>query len=166
MSMIGNLLRVSNAELQTYLADSSQLETRIYRDSGTDPALVDIDKTWDGIVFLLTGNALSEGAHQHPLARVLFSGQLVDEDQDLGYGPAHFLRPEEVAELQPQLAALTVAELKQRFDPAKMTELGIYPNIWDEGEDAFEYVLGGFMTVQEHYAEAAQRGEGMITFLS
>ena len=164
--MIGNLLRVSSAELQAYLADSSQLEARIYQDSGTDPALVDIDKTWDGIVFLLTGNALSEGAHQHPLARVLFSGQLVDEDQDLGYGPAHYLQPDEVAELQPQLAALTATELQSRFNPAKMTELGIYPGIWDEGAEAFDYLLQGFTTVQEHYAEAAQRGEGMVTFLS
>ncbi|MDO7875910.1 YfbM family protein [Hymenobacter sp. ASUV-10] len=166
MSMIGNLLRVTDAELQTYLADSAQLETRLYQDSGTDRALTDIDKTWDGIIFLLTGDALSQGGHQHPLARVLFSGQLIDAEQDLGYGPAHFLRPEEVAELQPQLAALTVARLKQRFDPAKMTELDVYPGIWDEGDEAFEYVMGGFETVQEHYAEAAQRGEGMITFLS
>jgi len=164
MGMISMLLRVSDAELQTYLADSSQLETRIYQESGTGRTLVDIDKTWDGIVFLLTGAGLSEAAH--PLARVLFSGQLIDAEQDLGYGPAHFLRPEEVAELQPQLAAITVAELRQRFDPAKMTELGVYPNIWDEGEEAFDYVAGGFATVQEHYAEAAQRGEGMVTFLT
>ena len=142
MSMIGHLLRVTDAELQTYLADSAQLENRIYHDAGTDRALTDIDKTWDGIIFLLTGQALSEAVH--PLVRVLFSGQLIDAEQDLGYGPAHFLRPEEVAELHPQLAALTVADLKQRFDPAKMTELGVYPGIWEEGNEAFEYVMGGF----------------------
>jgi hypothetical protein len=166
MSMIGNLLRVTDAELQTYLTDSTQLENRIYDDSGTDPALVDIDKAWDGLVFLLTGEGLSAGGYEHPLARVLFSGQLINAEQDLGYGPAHFLRPEEVAELQPQLAALTVADLKQRFEPAKMTALDIYPDIWSEGEVAFDYVADGFVTVQQHYAEAAQRGEGMITFLS
>ena len=164
MSMIGNLLRVTEAELQAYRADSAQLENRIYQDTGTDPALVDIDKTWDGIVFLLTGQPLSQTAH--PLVRVLFSGQLVDEEQDLGYGPAHYLTPAEVAELQPLLAAIGVAELKQRFDPARMSELGTYPNIWDEGDDAFDYVADGFATVQELYAEAARRGEGMITFIS
>jgi len=164
MGMTSNLLRVTDAELQTYLADSTQLETRIYQESGRDPALVDIDKTWDGIVFLLTGAGLSEAAH--PLTRLLFSGQLIDAEQDLGYGPAHFLRPAEVAALQPQLAALTAAELKQRFDPAKMTELDVYPGIWQEGDEAFDYVAGGFATVQEHYAKAAQRGEGMITYLT
>lgn len=164
MSMIGNLLRVTDAELQTYLADSTRLENRIYQDTGTDPALVDIDKTWDGINFLLTRDKL--GQTSHPLAHVLLSGQLVDEAQDLGYGPAHYLTAAQVAELQPQLAAISRAELKRRFDPARMTALGIYPNIWDEGDDAFDYVADGFKTVQELYAEAAQRGEGLITFIS
>jgi hypothetical protein len=164
MSMIGNLLRVSAAELQTYRADSAQLENRLYQDTGRDSALVDIEKTWDGIIFLLTGQALADTTH--PLARVLFSGQLIDEAQDLGYGPAHYLTPAEVAALQPQLAAVTVADLKQRFDPARMTALGIYPNIWEEGDDAFDYVAEGFATLQQLYAEAAARGQGMITFIS
>lgn len=164
MSMIGNLLRVTDAELQTYLADSTRLANRLYQDTGTDQALVDIDKTWDGIMFLLTQDKLSESSH--PLAHVLLSGQLVDEAQDLGYGPAHYLTAAQVAELQPQLAAITPAELKRRFDPAKMTALGIYPGIWDEGDAAFEYVATGFATVQELYAEAARRGEALITFIS
>lgn len=164
MSMIGNLLRVSPAELETYLADSTRLENRIYEDTGTDPAVEDIDKTWDGIIFLLTGQSLTQATH--PLTRVLFSGQLVDAAQDLGYGPAHYLTPGEVAELAPQLTALSEAELRARFDPAKMTELGVYPTIWNEGEEAFEYVVGGFYTVQQLFVEAARKGEAVITFLS
>ncbi|RTQ50309.1 DUF1877 family protein [Hymenobacter gummosus] len=162
--MIGNLLRVSPAELQAYRADSARLEDRLYQGTGTDPALTDIDKTWDGLVFLLTGQPLSEATH--PLARVLFSGQLVDEEQDLGYGPAHYLEPAEVAALQPQLAAIGAAELRKHFDPARMTALGIYPGIWAEGDDAFDYLADGFAAVQALYAEAAKRGEGMITFIA
>lgn len=60
MSMIANLLRVTKAELEEYLNDSSLLESRIYNDESDeeDPCLVDIDQSWDGIVFLLTGKAL------------------------------------------------------------------------------------------------------------
>lgn len=163
MGMIGHLLRVTDAELQTYLADSARLEDRLYQ-TPNDPALVDIDKTWDGLIFLLTRETLSQTSH--PLAHVLFSGQLVDEEQDLGYGSAHYLTAAQVAELQPQLAAITRAELKRRFDPARMTELGIYPNIWDEGDDAFDYLADGFATVQHLYAEAARQRQGLITFIS
>ncbi len=53
MSMIGNLLRVTKAELEEYLKDSSLLEKSIYDEETDDenPNLVDIDKSWDGIVF-------------------------------------------------------------------------------------------------------------------
>ena len=166
MSMIGNLLRVSESELEAYLKDSSLLADRIYDDESetADENLVDIDKTWDGILFLLTGQNIEN--INHPLAKVLFSGQLIDEEQDLGYGPAHYLTPKQVKELNNQISKITVADLKQKFDPNKMTELKVYPMIWEEGDDAFEYVADGFSTLQNIYAEAAKNGEGIITFLN
>jgi len=164
--MIGNLLRVSESELEAYLKDSSLLADRIYDDESetADENLVDIDKTWDGILFLLTGQNIEN--INHPLAKVLFSGQLIDEEQDLGYGPAHYLTPKQVKELNNQISKITVADLKQKFDPNKMTELKVYPMIWEEGDDAFEYVADGFSTLQNIYAEAAKNGEGIITFLN
>jgi hypothetical protein len=164
MSMIGNLLRVKNTELEEYLKDSSLLENRIYSDEVEDPNLLDIDKSWEGIVFLLTGQCLAEA--DHPLVTVLFSGQLVDENQDLGYGPAHYLRPNQVVDLNNQIATITTAELKQRYDAAKMTELGVYPEIWEEDDEAFNYLSGYFASVQQLYNEAARNQDAIITFVS
>jgi len=164
MSMIGNILRVTNDELQAYLKDSSHLESRIYSEEDEDPNLIDIDKTWEGILFLLTGMNLAEA--DHPLAAVLFSGQLIDEDQDLGYGPAHYNTPEQVKKLNKIISVLTEEDLKQRFDPDKMTSLGIYPEIWDEGNEAFEYLAENFVTVQKTYQKAAENSEAIITFLN
>lgn len=166
MSMIGNLLRVTQAELEDYLNDSSLLEDRLYGEN-EEPDYQnpdDIDKAWDGILFLLTGDGISNIVH--PLAKVLFSGQLIDENQDLGYGPAHYLTPEQVIDLNNQISTITVNDLKLKFDPEKMTELGIYPEIWGEGDDAFDYVADNFLVVQKMYAEAVKNGEAMITFLN
>ena len=165
MSMIGNLLRVSEAELEEYLKDSSLLEDRVYDDESEteDESLDDIDKTWEGIIFLLTGQKLENA--NHPLVNVLFSGQLIDEEQDLGYGPAHYLTPEQVKELNNQISKITVADLKQKFNPSKMTELEVYPTIWEE-DDAFEYVADGFSALQNIYAEAVKNDEAIITFLN
>lgn len=129
MSMIGNLLRVTKAELEAYLNDSSLLEDRLY-DENEEPDYQnpdDIDKAWEGILFLLTGNGAS--TIDHPLAKVLFSGQLIDKDQDLGYGPAHYVTPEQVVDLNNQISKITIADLRLKFDPEKMTTLGIYPEI-------------------------------------
>lgn len=164
MSMIGNLLRVTETELENYLKDSSLLEDKIYEDETENENLVDIDKSWDGIIFLLTGQSLMTADHN--LVRVLFSGQLIDEEQDLGYGPAHYLTPEQVLELNNEISTLTVSDLKQRYNPDKMTELEVYPTIWNEGDDAFDYILEGFLTLQNVFSEASKKGEVIITFLS
>ena len=162
MSMIGNLLKVSPQELESFLADSSLLENKIYDEE--NPTVVDIDKAWDGIIFLLTGQSLANAEHE--LVQVLFSGQLVEEDQDLGYGPAHYLTPEQVVNLNETLAGITVDELRKNYNPEKMTEEEVYPTIWDEGDDAFGYLSDNFLQVQELYAEAAKNGDAIITFLN
>ena len=165
MGMIANLLRVTQSELEDYLEDSSLLEDRIYDDEGDEQNLVDIDKSWDGIIFLLTGQNCGS-TNDHPLVEILFSEQIIDVEQNLGYSPAHYLTPKEVIELNNQISKITIADLKQKFDPEKMTELGVYPIIWDEGEEAFDYLANGFTDLQNVYAEAAKNGEAIITFLS
>lgn len=164
MSMIGNLLRVSKTELEDYLKDSTLLENKIYDDETENENLVDIDKTWDGIIFLLTGQSLATA--EHNLVRVLFSGQLIDEEQDLGYGPAHYLTPEQVSELNNEISTITIADLKQKFNPKKMNEQEVYPTIWDEGVKTFDYVANGFSTLQNVFAEATKNGQAIITFLN
>lgn len=169
MGMIGNLLRVTKAELEAYLKDSSLLEDKIYNDEireedQENDRFADIDKTWDGIIFLLTGQSLDTA--EHHLTRILFSGQIIDEDQDLGLGPAHYLTPEEVVELNNEISKITVADLKQNFNPEKMNELEIYPSIWNEGDDAFEYLVEGFVSVQNIFASAAKNKEAIITFVN
>ena len=163
MSMIGNLLRVSNTELQEYLKDSSLLENRVYSE-GADPTIVDIDKSWEGILFLLTGQSLAEA--DHPLAAVLFSGQIIDENQDLGYGPAHYVTPAQVAELNAQISKISFADLEQKFDPAKMMESGIYPDIWEERDVAIDYLAENYNLIRDIYAKAAANGEAIITFVN
>lgn len=166
MGMAGNLLRVTRTELAAYLENSSLLESRLYDDETEegDPKLTDIDKAWDGIIFLLTGQNM-ENANNHPLTRVLFSGQVIDEEQDLGYGPGHYLTPEQVKELHAAIAGITAEDLAKRYDPKKMTEFEVYPSIW-ENEEELEYLSDYFKKVQEVYAEAAKNDEGIITFIN
>ena len=162
--MIGNLLRVTKSELEEYLNDSSSLENKIYDDENENENLVDIDKSWDGIIFLLTGQSFATA--EHKLVSLLFSGQIVDEEQDLGYGPAHYLTPEQVSELNNEISSITISELKEKFNPEKMTELEVYPAIWDEEDEAFDYIADGFLTLQNVFAEATRNGEAIITFLN
>lgn len=165
MSMIGNFLRVTRSELDDYLKDSSLLENRIYDDETEEqnPKLVDIDKAWDGIIFLLTGHNFENS--NHPLTKVFFSGQTIDEDQDLGYGPGHYLTPEQVKDLNTQIAKISIDELRSKYDAKKMMELEVYPTAWQDNE-MVDYLTDYFQTVQEIFSAATKNDEAIITFLN
>ncbi len=162
--MIGYLMRVSQAELDEFINDSSLLEERIGDDNVDADKLVDIDKSWDGIIYLLTGGSIKTA--EHPLLRVLFSGQLIDEDQDLGYGPAHYLTPEQVRLLSVELDAISREDLEQKYNAEEMTVLGVYPSIWEDDKETFTYLADNFESIKAIYADAADNGEAVITFLS
>ncbi len=163
--MIGNFLRVTKSELDLYLRDSSKLEKRVYNNviGKEDAGFVEIDKSWDGINFLLTGAMIGES--DAPLSKVMFSGQSIDENQDMGYGPAQYLTPKEVGEINTEISKISVEGLKLKYDGEKMNRLGIYPNVWEE-EVALDYLLEYFIVVQEVFAIAAKNEEGIITFLN
>lgn len=164
MSMIGNLLRVSSDELETYLKDSSLFDAKLDHMLDQDePNLADIDKAWDGINFLLTGSIV--GDSDHPLEKVLFSMQYIDESQDLGYGPANYVTSKQVKELNDEISKISAEDLVKRYDAKKMAELGLYPNAWDE-TDMVSYLIENFKIVQETYAIAANNEQAIITFLS
>lgn len=166
MGMIAFLLRVPQHELDGYLADSSTLEDFIQSEENDfqDPIWCDLDKAWDAMLFVLTGNGIA-GSY-HPLTKVLFSGQLVDEEQDLGYGPAHYLTPAQVVALNGELAKITVDEIAKRYSPDEMNAQDIYPGYWDQSEVAIEFVTDSFLALQQFYAEAAKNGPAIISFIS
>jgi hypothetical protein len=165
MSMTGNLLQIPPSKLEEILIDSSILEDIFYTEESD--RLIDIDKAWEGIFYLLTGCVIAE-LHdaKPPFSWALFSLQLVDEDQDMGYGPAHFLTMEQVQEVSLALTKINIAHLKSRFNVKAMMEKEIYPEIWEEGEQAFSYLYENFEKLKGFYKMASEEGNAVITFLN
>ena len=165
MGMIMYLLRISKQELESYI-DKPELflENRV-----DDAYSMDIDKAWGSILYLLTGKAFASGSPEDEvdsLNRIFFSAQFFDEDMDVGYGPAHYLTPEQVAGIHRKIASLTEADLKARYDTEAMNEEEkLYPSL-DWNEEIFEYLYSHFQVLQSFFAMAASRGEAIVTFLS
>ncbi len=125
---------------------------------------LDVDKAWHGIHFLLTGDPW-EGSP--PLMNAVLGGETLG-DEDLGYGPARFLTPEEVTELAEALEGWSREKLAARYDPAAMEAAEIYPTgIWeDEGPEALDYVLSYYDELLEFYRQAAARGDAVILYIN
>src|SRR2546425_4040968 len=138
-----------------------------------DPSGLDVDKTWQVMHFLLTGDAWG-GAP--PLAKTIMGG--TDIGEDLGYGPARYLMPEEVREVASALSGVSIDDLRKRFDPAALEKAEVYPGFSGavehvgvdpaaepEMKDFLEFLLKKFEGLVSFYAEAASKGNAMLLFL-
>src|SRR5215212_4166924 len=112
-----------------------------------------LEKDWHALHFLLTGDAGDAGG----VASFLLHGGEALDDAELGHPPTRALRPAEVRRVSGFLSALEPEALGERFDPAQMAELEIYPSRgWDDaGAEELESLLDRFEELRAFVAEAA-----------
>jgi uncharacterized protein DUF1877 len=127
--------------------------------------VVDLDKSWHGIHYLLTGGADGAGT---PLDFLVAGGAYVGLD-DVGYGPPRVYTAAETREIAAALAAVTDHELRGRFDPAAMMRAEIYPEIWDRDpaeDDTLGYLNDYVDALRRASAAATSNGHGIMVYLT
>lgn len=123
--------------------------------------VVSIDKAWHGVHFVLTGSAEPDGS---VLGNTVLGGEEIGDDA--GYGPARLVSAAEVLVIHDALATFDDEALAARFDADVMSDLGIYPEVWDEDGETIEFVADAVDTVRHAYADAANKGHAMLLWLS
>jgi len=167
MGMIQSHLRVDNDTLNAFIKDSSRLEAIVYSDDITNNEnFLDLDKAWEGVFFIITKQCLADAVEEEaPLLGILMGPTEIDPDQDMGYGPATYTTAEQTRDIYNAIKDLSKDELSANYDPNRMTEEGVYPDIWQDDENALEYLLDYFDDLKNFYKKAAERGEAVVTFL-
>lgn len=162
MGMIVTLWRVPQAQLDHYLNDSSFLEEAVNTEGfWSSDDLMDLDKAWDGLLFLLTGEGV--GGTGHVLRPVYLTGQLIDPEQDFGAGPAHYLKASDVALVNQHLQKQTAETLEAHYDADALMAAAIYPTAWAE-DDAF-YLVDAYRRLQTFYQTATEAEQAVISFI-
>lgn len=159
MGMIGNYLIVTQSDLDGLYQGSESVSDFLYQKHQDD--IVDIDKTWHGIHFVLTGDAFGG---EEPLVNVVMGGVPIGEE-DVGMGPARGLTSTEVVAVADALQSIDEAEFRKRFDLEALASNDIYPQVWT-GEDDLEYLASHFSTLRETFLKAAREGKAMIVFIN
>lgn len=167
MGMIQSYLRVDNDTLNAFIEDSSRLEDIIYSDDViNNENFLDLDKAWEGVFFLITGRSLAEAIEEEaPLLGILMGPTEIDPDQDMGYGPATYTTTEQTRDIYNAIKDLTKEKLSAKYDPNRMAEEGVYPDIWQDDENALEYLLDYFDELKNFYKKAVQQEEAVVMFL-
>jgi hypothetical protein len=162
MSMIGNFLQLSSAELETLIADPSSVEAFIYPEGDGCNNGIDVDKAWHGIHFLLTGDAWGG---EPPLANVVLGGTEIGDD--VGYGPARYLTADEVRAAADALKDIAPDVLRSRYVAMDLSENEIYPEIWDDpDDDAIGYLMSCYQTLRDYYIDASANKNAMLKYLN
>ncbi len=165
MGMVGCFAAVDADTQRHLMRHPEEIDEYLHPNDGESdpPNYIDVDKAWHGIHYLLTGT--SDGGSE-PSALAVLGGEEVGDE--VGYGPARFLTPLQVASVAVALNAIDESNFRKRFAPKAMANAEIYPEvIWErDGEDALDYVVQNYLPLVEFYKAAAQRGDGVIAWLS
>jgi Domain of unknown function (DUF1877) len=163
MSMIGHFLVVSAEKLEELRREpetvSSFLDATVEDQDELGADFLDVDKSWHGIHFLLTGSVREGNA---PLKWVVFAPSELGED--VGNGPARVLEPDEVVEVSKALAPVTPDKLKRKCDWKLMNDSEIYPQGWRVGDE--DFIADNFVALKKLYESAARRHMAVIQWLS
>lgn len=160
MSMVAVYRRVSPERLDALIQEPETVWELIQEEEeGTVPEdeLLSIDKAWHGLHYLLNGDPW---AGQWPLYDAIMGGERLG-NEDVGYGPARYLTPAQVADIAEVLSVIRPDELEGRYDAEAMTTAEIYPGIWEQ-EDALDYLLSHYANLVQFFLEAAGREEAVI----
>ena len=160
MSMICSLREVTDSDI----ADLLQEPTQIYDFLEKEVAEIDLDQSWHGIHFLLTGSSW-EG--MEPLCYLVTGGEEIGEE-DVGYGPARALSSDLAANFDAALHDVSTEYLRSKFDPAAMKQAEIYPDIWDSDprdDDALGYLIEYFEELKAFVEKVVQQQKGLLVYI-
>lgn len=158
--MIGNFLAIPQEELEFLYQQPQKIASVLYETYAEE--VLDIDKAWHGIHFLLTGE---QHGGRPPLAHVVFGIEPIGKE-DIGYGPALGTPAASVKEIAASVCQISDAEFRSKFNSAALTQADIYPLIWDKGAEALDYIAAYFKELQDFYKNAAEEGNAVITFIN
>lgn len=159
MGMSGNYIAVEEAVLNEVL----QGKTDILDIDLTASNCLDIDKTWQAILFLLC-DEIADG--EPPLGYVVpLRGENLIGDCGMDYG-AFYLTANQVAEALVAIKPYTREQLLAQFDWSSFIEHDIYPVMADEDETQFfDYVYSNFEALKQFFINVQAEKKSVIFYI-
>lgn len=160
MGMIGYFFRADD-ELLEKIKNGS---TGIVFQKDMEEQLLDIDKSWHAIHFIVTGHKY--GCEEGDVLGSLIFGDTPVNEEDLGYGPAMVVGKDKVAQIAKALEPWDKDTFHAKFHIEDLLKNDIYPVMEkDEDERFFTYIWENFVCLKEFYQQAAKDGQYILTFI-
>ena len=166
MGMIANYQYLADNELEQIKALSNQEDDLLdfAEDSAdTHDIIIDIDKMWDALLFVMTGFSSSEFLDDNPLREaVLGVTPLEDVSEYIAY-----TEKSRIAAISQALEEFDMDKALKDFSMEACKKADLYPDIWDyleEEEEIKDDVLTCFVNMKEFYKNILElNGNVLVT---
>ena len=166
MGMIANYQYLPDNELEQIKGLSNQEDDLLdFSEDSTDShdILIDIDKMWDVLVFVMTGFSSSEFLDDNPLREaVLGVTPLEDVSEYIAY-----TEKSRIAAISQALVSFDIDRAMADFSMEACKKADLYPNIWDyleEEEEIKDEIRISFVNMKEFYKKILElNGNVLVT---
>ena len=154
MGMCAVYQEIKQEDFKKLLESDDFFETLEELEEKDETELCDIDKMWNAIFFLLTGEPYS--SEDSLFNELIFGSENFDDESE---EVARYIPTERVIKISKKLNEIDFQDYLKDFDMNKFKENEIYPDIWDyidEKEEIMEELSEHFKNLKNFYNKVAK----------
>ena len=150
--MVNTLLKKTNEEVFEAIEELQEV----------DETVLNIDKLWDGLHFLMTKVTASEPLEGNPLSEAVVGVKNFSDDEDADF--ISYILPERVPIIVNELKLFEIENVIEKLQPKEFAQNDIYPNIWMnvEKEEIQKELKECFFALIKFYEKAAELKKAVI----
>ena len=150
--IFNGILKMNNEEIIDKIEELSENE---------QCDICDIDKMWDGLHFLLTGNSASEPIENNKLSEAVVGTGIFDENGD---DFLTYIKSEELTAIIGAMENIDINELLDKYNMDDFKNAKIYPNIWEKEDenDIHDELVFCFESMLDFYKKCNKKNMNII----
>ena len=166
MGIIANYQYLSDAnlqELKSFYAEEDDIFEEVEDWNDEAEILLDIDKMWDALHFVLTGVSCIEPIKNNPLSEAVVGGFSIDGIEEY----ISYIEKSRIKDIVFALDNFDIEKALKIFSMKECKEAELYPDIWDYEEETNEIkeeIMDYFQNMKDFYKQVLEEdGNVLVT---
>ena len=166
MGIIANYQYLSDTnlqELKSFYAEVDDIFEEVEDWNDEAEILLDIDKMWDALHFVLTGVSCIEPIKNNPLSEAVVGVFSIDGIEEY----ISYIEKSRIKDIVFALDNFDIEKALETFSMEECKEAELYPNIWgyeEETDEIKEEIMGYFQNMKDFYKQVLEEdGNVLVT---
>ena len=166
MGIIANYQYLSDAnlqELKSFYAEEDDIFEEVEDWNDEAEILLDIDKVWDALHFVLTGVSCIEPIKNNPLSEAVVGVFSIDGIEEY----ISYIEKSRIKDIVFALDNFDIEKALETFSMEECKEAELYPNIWgyeEETDEIKEEIMDYFQDMKDFYKQVLEEdGNVLVT---